>query len=103
MASIREGIHHPSYEAKATGVCKIVFVAFLGTFLYMLYGERISPGFVGGLIFIIVGQISTTFGIALPLTLLHLKLPKLSFVIFFLEVGLTIVVTKWAYLYFFAS
>lgn len=103
MTDIEEAVKDPNYDAAATSASKATIFVFIATFLVMVFASGISPGFVGGAIFFIVGIFVASLAISMPLMFIRVKLPKLSGVIYIADVVITILVTRWVYIWLFAS
>ena len=103
MTSLEEAAKDPNYEVAAASASKSTIFVFIGTFLYMVFGTNVSPGLIGGAIFVIVGMFVASLAISMPLMIVRVKLPKLSPVISIADITITIFVTRWVYLWLFAT
>lgn len=103
MTDIEEAVKDPNYDVAATTASKATIFVFIGTFLYMVFASGISPGFIGGTIFFILGIFVASLAISMPLMLIRIKLPRLSGAISIADVVITIFVTRWVYIWLFAT
>ncbi len=103
MPSLEEAAKDPNYNAAAAAASKAACFAFIGTFLYMLFGTSVSPGLIGGAIFFGVGIFVASLGIAAPLMVARVKAPTLSPVAPIANIAITIFATRWVYLWLFAT
>jgi hypothetical protein len=103
MTDIEEAVKDRNYDAAATAASKATIFVFIGTFLYMVFTSGISPGFIGGTIFFIVGIFVVSLAISMPLMLVRIKLPKLSGLVSIADVVITIFATRWVYIWLFAT
>jgi|SRR5690606_5790468 len=103
MADLKEAVQSPGYEAAASTASKATIFVFIATFAYMTFFSEASSGLVGGVLFFAGGIFIASLVIAMPMFLLKSKAPKLSGVVSFLEIAVTIYLTRFAFLWLFSQ
>ena len=93
----------PNYDAAAAGASKSTIFVFIATFGYLVFFSGVSPGFIGGIAFFILGVFAVSLAISMPLFLLKSKFPKIAILASIIDVGVTILVTRAAYLLIFSQ
>ena len=102
MPDIKEIASDSSYDAQATAASKTAIFTFFATFLYMVFASGVSPGLIGGAIFFVVGIFVVSIAIAMPLLLLSKKIPSIGWLFSIIDVVITILVTRYVYLWIFS-
>lgn len=103
MPDIEEIAKQPGYDAAASGASKVTIGVFVATFIYMAFFSGASPGLFGGAAFFVVGVFIVSIVIAMPLFLLKAKFPKVAFLASIIDVAVTILLTRFVYLWIFAQ
>jgi len=93
----------PEYGAAAPSTSKATIFVFVVTFAYMALFSGTSPGVIGGAIFFCAGFFVSSLAIAMPLSLLRAKFPRIGRLAAVTEVAATILIARFVYLWIFAS
>lgn len=83
----------PNYQVEATQYSKSIIFIFIGTFLYRIFIEGLSAGYIGGFIFLLIGVFAVSILIAMPIFILSKKVTKVSWILRILGQILSIYVT----------
>ena len=102
MADLKEITESPGYNAAATAASKSTIFVFIATFAYLVFFSEVSPGVLGGAIFLAVGIFAISVVIAAPLFMLKLKFPQLSAIVTIVDIAITVFLTRAAYLWLFS-
>lgn len=103
MTDLKEIASNPNYDAAASGASKATITVFAATFAYMVLFGGVSPGWLGGAVFFVVGMFAVSLLISMPLFLLKSKAPRIAGVATVLDIGLTVLVTRFALLWLFGQ
>ena len=103
MTNLDEIASDPNNDAAATGASKATIFVFIATFGYLVFFSGASPGLVGGAAFFVVGTFVVSIVISMPLFLLRAKLPRLGPLISIADIAVTILLTRFVYLWLFAA
>lgn len=101
MPKLDEIASDPSYNSEASSASKATIFAFVATFIYMIFGSGVRSGIFGGFVFFIVGIFAVSIVISMPLFVLSKKIPKLRLLTSALDIVVTVLVTRYAYLWIF--
>lgn len=101
MPKLDEIASDPSYDSEASSASKATIFAFVATFIYMIFGSGVRSGIFGGFVFFIVGIFAVSIVISMPLFVLSKKIPKLRLLTSALDIVVTVLVTRYAYLWIF--
>ena len=93
----------PNYDAAASGASKTTIFVFIVTFGYLVFFSGVSSGFIGGIAFVIIGMFVVSLVISMPLFLLKSKFPKIAILSSIIDIGVTVFVTRAAYLLIFSQ
>lgn len=96
-------IKEQEYDTAATSASKNTIFVFVATFLYMLFGTDISPTFIEGTIFVVVGMFVVSIAISMPLMIIRVKFPKMSLILSLIDIAITIFMTRLVYLLLFSN
>lgn len=61
-----------------------------------------SPGFIGGALFLVVGMFVVSLIVSLPFLLLRAKAPKIGPLLTIVDIAVTVLLTRFVYVYLFA-
>jgi len=103
MTNIKDIVAEPNYNSAASGASKSSITVFVATFAYMVFFSRTSPGLIGGASFIVVGMFAVSLIVSLPVFLLRAKAPKIGSLLTIVDIGVTVLLTRFAYLWLFAQ
>lgn len=103
MTNIKEIVSEPNYNAAASGASKYTITVFVATFAYMVVFSGTSPGIIGGALFIVFGMFAVSLIVSLPVFLLRAKAPKIGSVLTIVDIGVTVLLTRFAYLWVFSQ
>jgi len=101
MTDLKNIIDDPNYDAHATVASKSTIFTFIATYAYLVFYEGYSPGFIGGGAFFIIGMFVVSLVISMPLFFLGLKFKKLSPIISLVDIGATVALTWFAFIWLF--
>ena len=91
------------YDTAAASASKATISYFFLTFIYMVYFSGVSPGWIGGALFLLIGIFAVSLIIAFPLFYVRTKFKKIGLVIIIVEIVLTIFLTRSVYLWAFSK
>ena len=103
MTDIEEIAKQPGYDLAASDASKATIVVFVAMFVYMVFFSGVSPGLFGGAAFLVVGIFVVSIVVAMPLFLLRSRFPKVTFLASIIDIAVTILLTRFVYLWVFAQ